>query len=144
MTMSSKVKATVLVIDDEEEICRGIEAIFKEDAPEFTVLTADNGRDGIELAKKHRPDVILLDLFLYDGLEGVEALRQIKQFHPQGKVAIFTGYDRDIPGSRDHDIFDQVDAIGVDAYMVKPVMPPDLIKMVQELFQKKKSEEKNG
>ena len=64
--------ATVLIIDDEEEICDLLEDVFKQEKG-FAVLKTDNGEDGVELVKGQRPDVILLDIKLQVGMDGVDA-----------------------------------------------------------------------
>lgn len=128
---------TLLVIDDEKQVCQCIEDIFKEEEPSFSILTADNALDGIDLVKRHKPDVTLLDLKLNAAIEGVEAYQQIKQHHPRGKVVIFTGYAGDDEEERLRDM-------GVDDYVIKPITPPEILALVKRLVAKKASEEQYG
>ncbi len=121
--------ATVLVIDDEKDICQCVEIAFNEEAPEFKVLQADNGLDGLALVKKHKPDVILLDVKLQASMDGMEVFKQIKELHPEGKVAILTGYEE----NKEEFIRD----LGVDAFMVKPFTPLEVIALVRKLFREK-------
>jgi len=62
-------KRTILVIEDEPHIVLGLKDALEFEG--FAVLTAPNGRVGIELTQKERPDAILLDLMLPD-LNGYE------------------------------------------------------------------------
>lgn len=120
---------TVLMIDDEKDICQCVEVAFQEEAPEFSVLTADNGLDGLEIVKKHKPDVILLDIKLQASMDGMEVFQKIRELHPEGKVAILSGYEE----NKEEFIRD----LGVDAFMVKPFTPLEVIALVRKLFREK-------
>lgn len=127
----------LLVIDDEKEVCQCIEDVFKEEAPDFLILSADNGPDAIDLIKKHKPDVILLDLKLNAALEGIEVFQQIKVCHPKGKIIIFTGYAGD-------DVEERLRNMGADDFVDKPLTPPEVLALVKRLAAKKASEEQHG
>lgn len=120
---------TVLVIDDEKDICQCVEFAFQEEAPEFSVLKADNGLDGLEIVKKHKPDVILLDIRLQASMDGMEVFQKIRELHPKGKVAILSGYEE----NKDEFLRDS----GVDAFMVKPFTPLEVISLVKKLYREK-------
>lgn len=68
-------KKTILVVDDEQDLLDLIEYNLKKE--DFKVLMAEDGKEGIEMARKHRPDLILLDIMMpkMDGLEAVEQIR---------------------------------------------------------------------
>lgn len=68
-------KQSVLVIDDNDDIRAYIKKIF---AAEYEVFEAENGERGLELIKKHLPDVIISDIVM-PGLSGMELIRVIKQ-----------------------------------------------------------------
>ncbi|QKJ29527.1 response regulator [Mucilaginibacter mali] len=68
-------KQSVLVIDDNNEIRTYIKKIF---AAEYEVFEAENGERGLELIKKHLPDVIISDIVM-PGLSGMELIRIVKQ-----------------------------------------------------------------
>jgi DNA-binding response OmpR family regulator len=67
----------VLLIDDEEEFCKALK-LGLELTKEFDVLTATTGSAGLDLARKTKPDVILLDIVMPDvtGTEVAERLRE--------------------------------------------------------------------
>ncbi|MEE2908872.1 MAG: response regulator, partial [Candidatus Poribacteria bacterium] len=69
---------TVLVIDDDSNICWAFEQFFQD--LNYTVLIASNSEDGLRLAAEHQPDLVLLDVQL-PGMSGLEALQQFKSFH---------------------------------------------------------------
>lgn len=67
---------TILAVDDEQDLLDLIDYNLKKEG--FEVLKAQNGKKGIELAKKHHPDLVLLDVMMpeMDGLQTVEQLRE--------------------------------------------------------------------
>lgn len=69
-------KQTILVVDDEKDLLDLIEYNLKKEG--FKVLKAENGEKGIEVAKEHNPDLVLLDIMMpkMDGLEAVELMRK--------------------------------------------------------------------
>ncbi|MEX0608716.1 MAG: response regulator transcription factor [Balneolaceae bacterium] len=69
-------KQTILVVDDEKDLLDLIEYNLKKEG--FAVLKAENGEEGIKIAKEHKPDLVLLDIMMpkMDGLEAVEIMRQ--------------------------------------------------------------------
>jgi diguanylate cyclase (GGDEF)-like protein len=73
-TMSEPVKNSVLVVDDEKASIIALTHILGE---EYTVYAAKNGTDAAELAKKHLPDVVLLDIVMPE-MDGYEILAQLK------------------------------------------------------------------
>lgn len=68
-------KQTILVVDDEQDILDLIEYNLKKEG--FNVLKAENGEQGIQIAKEHNPDLVLLDIMMpkMDGIETVELIR---------------------------------------------------------------------
>ncbi|MCL2230747.1 MAG: diguanylate cyclase [Treponema sp.] len=69
-----KRRCSILIIDDQETIITMLTKILEE---EYVIHCADNGKDGIELAEKVCPDVILLDILMLD-MDGFEVLEQLK------------------------------------------------------------------
>lgn len=69
-------KKTILVVDDETDLLDLIEYNLKKEG--FQVLKAENGEQGIAVAKENKPDLVLLDIMMpkMDGLEAVEIMRK--------------------------------------------------------------------
>ncbi len=80
---------TILVIDDEVEICSFLEDLLTPAG--YTVYTANRPEEGLKKVEQLRPDVVLLDLKLPD-MNGVEVLRRIKTFDDTIAVIMMTGY----------------------------------------------------
>ena len=68
----------IIAIDDYPDNLVTIKAFVIDAFPGANVFTADNGRDGIELARKKNPDVILLDILMPD-MDGFEVCRLLKE-----------------------------------------------------------------
>jgi two-component system, OmpR family, alkaline phosphatase synthesis response regulator PhoP len=101
----------LLIIDDEEIILKALSSQF--DPKEIKVFTAGNGVDGLKLAKKEHPHLILLDLIMpkMDGLEMLKKLRKDK-WGKNVDVLVLSNLN-------DTERISQAVALGVFEYMVK-------------------------
>jgi len=79
----------VLIIDDDEFMLNVLTRQLQGDG--YTLLSTADGPHGIELYKKEKPDIVLLDIGL-PSISGIEVLKQIKQFDADAKVIMITGY----------------------------------------------------
>ena len=84
--------STILVVDDERLMCDLLGSVLARHGHE--VLTALNGRDGLELFKTHRPRFTLLDLRMPE-MNGIEVLKQLRTIDPQAAVMILTAWGSD-------------------------------------------------
>jgi DNA-binding NtrC family response regulator len=80
---------TVLVVDDEALLVRSCTRILEQEG--FLVRTASRGEEALELARRHRPDIILTDLMLPD-IDGLEVLQGARLLDPEVVVIMITGY----------------------------------------------------
>lgn len=135
-------KQTVLVIDDNQDICDLVSRILF--GTEFHVLQAPTGREGIQIARERKPDVILLDIMMpsFDGFMTGKILK--RNIATKDIPVIFLSAKK-----TKQDITAAIQAGGSD-YIVKPFNPSDLLTRIrrtvtsQEALQarKKKKEEK--
>ena len=102
---------TILLIEDDAENRRLTSSLL--DGEEWNVLEAEDGEAGIELALKHRPDVILCDLLMPKS-NGFQVCRVIRQQLQPTKIIMISGrdYDADRASARE---------AGADEYLVKPI-----------------------
>ena len=102
---------TVLLIEDDDESRRTTSDLFSRD--KWTVLEAGDGEAGIELALKHRPEIILCDL-LMPKANGFQVCRAIRQQLQPTKIIVISGRDYGV---------DRASALeaGADEYLVKPI-----------------------
>lgn len=123
---------------------RGLRALVIEDAPElqqivgtalrnegFDVAFADHGEAGLESARRHPPDVIILDIGL-PGVDGVEVCRRIRVFS-DAYVVMLTARD------------DELDklvglSVGADDYMTKPFSPRELVARLRAMLRRPRSQ----
>jgi two-component system, OmpR family, alkaline phosphatase synthesis response regulator PhoP len=120
---------SILIIDDELDILEIIKYNLVKEG--FNVETANNGKDGIELAKKFKPDLILLDVMMpqMDGIEVCEIIRTIPGFE-HTIICFLTARNED---------YSQIAGLdaGADDYIAKPVKPKVLISRLNALLRRK-------
>lgn len=135
----------ILIVDDEPDAISFISSVLEDNGYDY--LSADNGEEGLEMAKKEKPDMILLDLIM-PGKSGILMFQELKKDPELGKIPVIV-----VSGASE--------ALGVDlrnfmikqprrgkekvvettgetqftepnAYVDKPVDPNELIKVIKE------------
>jgi DNA-binding NarL/FixJ family response regulator len=81
----------VLVADDHEVVRRGLASLFA-GSDIKVVAEAKTGEEAIKLTKKHKPDVVLLDIRMPD-IDGLDALEKIRKDRPEQRVVMLSTYD---------------------------------------------------
>src|SRR5687768_18093859 len=87
-------KARVLLVDDHALLRTGVANIINQEPDLHVVAEAENGLEAIAAFERHAPDVTLLDLRM-PVMEGVEAVRQIRERDPRARVSVLTPCDPD-------------------------------------------------
>mgnify|MGYP005641471727 FL=1 len=105
----NKSRATILIVDDDKDIVQTLKGNLELDG--YAVLSAFDGRSGVNMAKKHRPDLIILDLGLPD-IDGIKACQIIRR-ELDSPIIMLTARDS---------VSDTVLGLecGADDYMIKP------------------------
>lgn len=124
---------SILIVDDESTICELTADIFRKRG--FNALTASNASDAIELVEKARPDVVLLD-YVMPGMNGFDALSEIKKRFPDVSVVILTGR-----GSEE--IAVELMKAGASDYILKPFLSHDLLDRVHRVLKLREAELRN-
>ena len=94
--------STILVVDDEESIRDLVRAKLTREGRQ--VLLAARGQEAVEVFRRHRPDITILDLDLHmPGMNGIEVLKQIRAVDSQAVVMIFTGADTAVSAKEDRE-----------------------------------------
>ncbi|MDQ2741533.1 MAG: response regulator transcription factor [Chloroflexota bacterium] len=116
----------ILLVDDHRLLRQGTRALLAEADDIQIVAEAEQGEEALTLARKLRPDVILLDIRLKGTLNGVEVARAVRQDLPEIKVVILTAYDYEqyVRG-----LF----AIGVHGYLLKDASGAQLISAMRKV-----------
>lgn len=115
----------ILVIEDERSIQMVIRTYLESSG--YTVLSADNGKDGLALCTLHAPDLVILDLNLpeMDGLEVAARIRMESEVYILMLTARSEEDDR-IAGLR----------IGADDYLTKPFSPREMVARVEAILRR--------
>lgn len=119
-------RSSVLVVDDHALLRTGVANIINQEPDLFVVGEATNGVEAVSAYEHHRPDVMLLDLRMPE-MEGVEAVRQIRERDPQARIIILTTYDTD------EDIARALRA-GAKAYVLKDIAADDLVACIHDVL----------
>ena len=97
MVESTVKPARVLAIDDSPEFLSSLQSFF-ETTPDFCLVgTAQSGFEGLELARKLHPDLVLMDLQMA-GMNGLKATAEIRRRFPEMAIVIITAHE--MPGLR--------------------------------------------
>jgi two-component system nitrate/nitrite response regulator NarL len=116
-------KQTVVLVDDHPLFRRGLTQLLAA-LPRFTLLgEASCGRDGIELVKSVRPDLLLLDLNMKD-MSGIDVLRELKTCDLDTRIVMITVSDQA------EDLIAALRA-GADGYLLKDMEPEQMLESLE-------------
>lgn len=127
---------TLLLVDDEPDILEFVGYNLKKEG--FNVLTASNGEEGLKIARKEKPQLILLDVMM-PGMDGVETCDQIRK-SPELEdilIAFLTARGEDYSQVAGFDA-------GADDYITKPIKPKVLISRIKALLRRYGQSSKNS
>jgi DNA-binding NtrC family response regulator len=123
----------VLVIDDELDFLETIVNRLKK--RKLDALGAATGEEGLDLLKQQLFDVVLLDIKMPGGMDGIETLREIKKLQPLTEVILLTGHasvETSIEGMK----------LGAFDYLLKPMKFEELLQKMAAAFEKKSTQDK--
>lgn len=111
----------LLIVDDEESFRRHLKNLFERKG--YDVSEAQNGTEALELARRNRYEVVLLDIVMPD-MDGIEALKHFKELYPDIQIIIMTG---------NATIENAVTSMkrGAYDYLIKPFDPDELLILVE-------------
>ena len=120
----------VLIIDDNEELVDATTNLLE--AKGYDVVSASNGKDGVEMAKAENPDIILLDVMMTTKSEGFDVAREMHKEENlrDTPVIIVTGIRKEMNLSFGFE--PDEDWLPVKAVLEKPVKPDVLLKTIEE------------
>lgn len=120
-------KVRVLIIDDHPLMRRGIKQLIELEDNFVVVGDAGSGSEGIELALKTNPELIILDLNM-KGLSGLDTLKALRAEGVDARIVILTVSDAK------NDVFALIDA-GADGYLLKDTEPDMLLAQLKRIAQ---------
>lgn len=115
---------SLLIVEDDRSACDIIARMVGLRYPDCTIYTADNGLKGLELFKKHSPDIVLTDVNM-PVMDGVELAREIRSIKAKATYIVLTAYSSKI-------IFEKFKDIGVCAYLLKPIDFEELFAAIEK------------
>ncbi len=113
----------LLIVDDHPVVRDGLRGLFAGDAGFDVVGEASDGLEAVAACKRTRPDVVLMDLRM-PRLDGVAAIRKVRELHPTIHVLVLTTYDTD------SDVLPAVEA-GATGYLLKDAPRVELLRAVR-------------
>jgi two-component system OmpR family response regulator len=122
----------VLIVDDEADFLETIVKRLRKRGLEAEGVPS--GEAAIETMKEKRFDVVLLDIKMPRGIDGIETFRELKKLQPLAEVIFLTGHatlESSVEGMK----------LGAFDYLIKPVKLDELLPKLAEAFQKKNSHE---
>ncbi len=117
----------ILIVDDQVEVRELVEVTLR--VGDYRILTASSGQECIDLVKVEKPELIIMDVMMPGGMDGVEATRILKS-NPETKnckIIVLTAKGQKVD-------VEKAFAAGADDYFVKPFSPLDLIHKVEEVL----------
>lgn len=122
----------VLVVDDEEDFLETL--VNRLNRRKIDTTGAPSGETALELIKNKFFDVVILDIKMPGGMDGIETLREIKKIRPLTEVILLTGHgsmETSIEGLRQ----------GAFDYLLKPIKLEELLMKLAQAFEKKDSQD---
>jgi len=120
----------ILTVDDHPLLRDGIASLVGTQTDMAVIAEASNGREAIEVFRKHRPDVTLMDLRMAD-MNGMEAITRIIAEFPDAKIIVLTTY------SGDAQIVRALKA-GAQGYLLKGLLRKELLETIRAVYSGKK------
>lgn len=119
-------KKKILLVDDEQDMVYAVK--MQLEASGFKVLTAQDGQEGLDKARKENPDLIILDLML-PRIDGYKICRMLKfdEKYKNIPVIIYTARAQEADEKLGYEV-------GADAYLTKPFDPKKLLAKINELL----------
>lgn len=121
---------TVLLVDDHLVVRSGLKALLATKPDIEVVAEAASGEEALLLVEQHSPAVVMMDLAMGAGIDGIEAIKQLRRRNARQAIIVFTTYDSDA------DIVRAVDA-GAMGYLLKDASPEEIFAAVRGAIQGK-------
>ena len=125
MNVTKRPVITVLCVDDHPLVLDGIMQKINRQPDMTVVATATDGKQAVDLFKRHRPDVTVMDLQL-PGMSGLDAIQAIRSENPKARIVVLTMYQGD------EDIFRALKS-GAATYLLKDTPSDELVRAVRDV-----------
>lgn len=117
----------ILIVDDQMEVRRLVEITLR--VKDYQILQAESGEKAIEIAKAEKPELVIMDIMMPGGMDGLEATRILKNDSETKECTIIILTAKGQQADREAGL-----EAGADDYFSKPFSPLELIKKVEEVL----------
>ncbi len=124
LSIYPKPNISILCVEDDPVNLNLLSKIIAEKFPDIEIHSAENGRIGLELYKKHAPAIVITDVQM-PVLDGIQMARVIKVINPETIIIIVSGY------SDTHFMLNAIE-IGINYYVMKPIEQQKLISIIEK------------
>jgi two-component system alkaline phosphatase synthesis response regulator PhoP len=121
-------KATILIIDDEKDLIEMVRYNLDKDG--YDVISATDGQTGLEIAQRHKLDLIVLDLMM-PGIDGLEVCRRLRSDPRTGRIPLIMLTAKATEADRIVGL-----ELGADDYITKPFSPRELVARVKAILRR--------
>ena len=118
----------VVIIEDYKLTRVGLRSALNEFEGIKVIAEAETGEKGVQIIKELKPDVVLMDLGL-PGINGIEAIQQIKEFNENIRIIVLTSHERD------EEVIAALGS-GANAYCLKDIEPNNLVGVIKNVNEK--------
>ncbi len=115
----------IVIVDDEPNIVMTLEYLFVKE--NFEVFIARDGQEAIDMAQKHKPSIMILDIMM-PNVDGYQVIKYLKSQEELKKIKIVFLSAK----NKDEDIKKGLE-LGAEKYISKPFSPKKLVKIIKEL-----------
>ena len=103
----------ILTIDDEPDVLATFTTILTKEG--FQVKSSSSGEEAVDYLKGNSADLLIIDMIMDPGIDGLETYRRITEFHPKQKALIISGFS-------ETDRVREAQRLGAGAYVKKPFL----------------------
>jgi two-component system alkaline phosphatase synthesis response regulator PhoP len=129
-------KGTVLVIDDEKDLIELVRYNLEREG--FDVIASADGPSGLDIARQHKPDLIVLDLMM-PGMDGLEVCRQLRSDSRTSQLPVIMLSAKAAEADRIVGL-----ELGSDDYITKPFSPRELVARIKAVMRRSAMQESQG
>jgi diguanylate cyclase len=120
-------RIALLYVEDEPNIQEVMASFLQNTFPQITLLLAENGQDGFDLFRMHRPDIVLTDIRM-PVMDGIRMAREIRRIDKSARIIVLTAV------CETDSILEAID-IGINHYVMKPVTLEKLVASIEHCIE---------